>query len=134
MPIVVATHADGRAPGAARDGRACATRPKRGSSRTAPASTLLTRRAAGGFPIKLLNYMEASRAIVARASIADPLVHDRSGWLVADDAPPAAWAEAVDALVADPARAARLGAEAHRTLLREHDPAALALRLLAALR
>ena len=71
---------------------------------------LLSRRAAGGFPIKLLNYMEASRAIVARASLADPLEHDRSGWLLSDDAAPAAWAVAANALLGDPARAARLGA------------------------
>jgi glycosyltransferase involved in cell wall biosynthesis len=92
---------------------------------------LLARSAAGGFPIKLLNYMVASRAIVARAFVADPLEHDRSGWLLADDAPPSAWAAAVNALLADPERAARLGAEARRTLEREHDPAAIARQVLA---
>jgi glycosyltransferase involved in cell wall biosynthesis len=97
------------------------------------AVTLLARRAAGGFPIKLLNYMEASRPIVARASVADTLVHQRSAWIVADDAPPAAWVAAVRALLADPVGAARLGAEARRTLEREHDPAALARDVLALL-
>jgi glycosyltransferase involved in cell wall biosynthesis len=92
---------------------------------------LLARSAAGGFPIKLLNYMEASRAIVARASVADPLEHERSGWVLDDAAPPAAWVAAVNTLLADPARAARLGAEAHRTLERAHAPAAMARALLA---
>jgi glycosyltransferase involved in cell wall biosynthesis len=77
--------------------------------------------------------MEASRAIVARASVADSLVHRRSAWLLADDAPPGAWAAAVNALLADPAGAARLGADARRTLEREHDPAALARDVLALL-
>jgi len=60
-------------------------------------------------------------------------VHQRSAWIVADDAPPAAWAAAVSALLADPAGAARLGAEARRTLERNHDPAALARDVLALL-
>jgi glycosyltransferase involved in cell wall biosynthesis len=93
---------------------------------------LLARRAPGGFPIKLLNYMEAGRAIVARASVADPLVHDRSGWIVAEDAGPSAWSVAIGTLFDDPARAARLGEEARWVLEREHDPVVLAHRLLAA--
>ncbi|RIL04985.1 MAG: hypothetical protein DCC71_12090 [Proteobacteria bacterium] len=91
---------------------------------------MLPRRARGGFPIKLLNYMEAGCAIVARAGIADPLVHDRSGWLVAEDAAPAVWADAVRALLADRAHAARLGENARAALVAEHAPAALARRLL----
>ena len=129
-PIVVATHTDGTAPAPLVTVRATDADEVRTLTHGA-AVALLARRAAGGFPIKLLNYMEASRAIVARASVADPLVHDRSGWILADDAPPAAWADAIDALVADSSRAARLGAEARRTLECDHDPAALARRLLA---
>ncbi len=132
VPVVVATHAPADAPAPLRTvhvGDAGEVR----LLTFGAAVTLLARRAAGGFPIKLLNYMEASRAIVARASVADSLVHQRSAWLLADDAPPAAWAAAVNALLADPAGTARLGVEARRTLEREHDPAALARDVLALL-
>ena len=132
MPVVVATHAAADAPAPLRTVHVGDA----GEARLltfGAAVTLLARRAAGGFPIKLLNYMEASRAIVARASVAESLVHQRSAWILADDAPPAAWAAAVNALLADPAGAARLGAEARRTLEREHDPAALARDVLALL-
>ncbi len=43
---------------------------------------VLPRRQAGGFPIKLLNYMEAARPVVAFAGAAAGLEHDRSAWLV----------------------------------------------------
>ena len=125
VPVVVATHASADAPAPLRTVHVGDA----GEARLltfGAAVTLLARRVAGGFPIKLLNYMEASRAIVARASVAESLVHQRSAWILADDAPPAAWAAAVNALLADPAGTARLGAEARRTLEREHDPAALA--------
>ncbi len=132
VPVVVATHASADAPAPLRTVHVVDADEVRLLTFGA-AVTLLARRAAGGFPIKLLNYMEASRAIVARASVAESLVHQRSAWIVADDAPPAAWAAAVSALLADPAGAARLGAEARRTLEREHDPAALARDVLALL-
>jgi glycosyltransferase involved in cell wall biosynthesis len=128
-PVVAATHAPQRAPAPLRTVRVADA----GELRLLTAGAgvaLLARKAAGGFPIKLLNYMELSRAIIARASIADPLEHDRSGWLLADDAPAGAWAAAIDALLADPARAARLGAGARRTLERDHDPAAIAREVL----
>jgi len=131
-PVVVATHASADAPAPLRTVHGANADEVRLLAFGAGV-TLLARRAAGGFPIKLLNYMEASRAIVARASVAEPLVHQRSAWIVADDAPPAAWAAAVSALLADPAGAARLGAEARRTLERDHDPAALARDVLALL-
>jgi len=129
-PVVVATHASQRAPAPLRTVRVADAGELRLLTFGAGVA-LLARSAAGGFPIKLLNYMEASRAIVARASIADPLEHERSGWLLPDDARPAAWAAAVNALLADPARAARLGAEARRTLERAHDPGAAAREVLA---
>jgi glycosyltransferase involved in cell wall biosynthesis len=132
VPVVVVTHAAVDAPAPLRTVHVGDA----GEARLltfGAAVTLLARRAAGGFPIKLLNYMEASRAIVARASVAESLVHQRSAWIVADDAPPAAWAAAVNALLADPAGAARLGAEARRTLECEHDPAERARDVLALL-
>ena len=129
-PVVAATHAPHRAPAPLHTVRVTDAAELRLLTFGAGVA-LLPRSAAGGFPIKLLNYMEASRAIVARASLADPLEHDRSGWLLADDASPADWAAAVNGLLADPAQAARLGAEARRTLEREHRPAAIADAVLA---
>lgn len=129
VPTVVATHAPGIAPAPLVTARVADADEARALTFGAGVA-LLARRAPGGFPIKLLNYMEAGRAIVARESVADPLVHDLSGWIVADDAPPAVWSRAIDALVGDPSRAARLGNEARGTLEREHDPRTLAHRLL----
>jgi len=91
---------------------------------------LLPRRRIGGFPVKLLNYMEARRAIVAHASVAEGLAHDRSAWLLPDDTAPEAWAEAIRTLAGDPARAARLGAKARWILETRHAWPELAERTL----
>ncbi len=131
-PVVVATHGVGTAAAPLRTVHVHDAEEVRALTFGAGV-TLLARCAAGGFPIKLLNYMEASRAIVARASVADTLMHEHSAWLVGDDAKPAAWSAAVNALLADPARAAQLGAEARRTLEREHDPITLARDVLGVL-
>lgn len=129
-PVVAATHASHRAPAPLRTVRVADADELRLLTFGAGVA-LVSRSAAGGFPIKLLNYMEASRAIVARASVADPIDQGHSGIVLTDDAPPAAWVAAVNALLADPAGAARLGAEARRTLEREYDPAAKAREILA---
>lgn len=92
---------------------------------------IVTRRRPGGFPIKLLQYMEAGRAIVAREGIADGLTHDRDAWLVPRDAGPAAFARALHALREDPARRERLGRSACARLASHHDWSALANRSLA---
>jgi phosphatidylinositol alpha-mannosyltransferase len=84
----------------------------------------------GGFPIKLLNYMEAARAIVVRAGVVDSLRHGESAWLLPPDAGPAAFAAALAALARDPARAAALGAGARAALQREHGWPELARRTL----
>jgi glycosyltransferase involved in cell wall biosynthesis len=84
------------------------------------AVALLPRQSLGGFPIKLLHAMEAGRAIVARRGVADTLVHGESAWLVADDAGPEDFAEALRALAADPALRARLGAAARSALATHH--------------
>lgn len=69
------------------------------------------------FPLALLEGMALARPIVASAvgGIPEMLEHDRSGLLVPpDDA--AALAAAVQSLLADPARARRLGEAAHERL------------------
>ncbi len=84
------------------------------------AVALLPRRSRGGFPIKLLHYMEAGRAIVARRGVAETLVHDESAWLVPDDAGPEAFGAALHRLGADPLLRERLGAGARRALETHH--------------
>jgi glycosyltransferase involved in cell wall biosynthesis len=86
---------------------------------------------AGGFPIKLLNYMEASRAIVARAGQVDSLRDGENAQLVPRDACAAQLAAAIDTLARDPARAGALGRAARETLRREHAWPELARRTLA---
>jgi glycosyltransferase involved in cell wall biosynthesis len=88
----------------------------------------------GGFPIKLLNYMEAGRAIVAPRDLVDTLRHGESAWLVPPDATPADVASAIGTLRRDPARAAALGAAARAALELEHAWPDLAERTLALVR
>jgi len=72
------------------------------------------RRTCLGFPIKLLNYMAAGKAIVASAGSALGLRHMENGWVVANG-DTAGMAAAVAALLDDPALARRLGESARRT-------------------
>ncbi len=73
-----------------------------------------------GFPMKLLNYMAAGKAIVAAAGSAKGLEDGVTGRIVPDgDA--AAFAAAIVELLADPAARARLGAAARRAV---ENPAA----------
>ncbi len=126
LPFVVATH----------DARGAAPEPLRivetGSAQEVRALTwaagvcLLPRAIPGGFPIKLLNYMEAGRPIVALRSVADGFEQGRSALLLAEGAGAAGWAEAVTRVMNDAALARRLGEEARALLLRRHAWPALA--------
>jgi glycosyltransferase involved in cell wall biosynthesis len=83
-----------------------------------------------GFPLVLLQAMAAGLPIVSSA-IDGPnemLAQDESGLLVAAG-DPRALADALVALLADPARAARLGAAARGVVERDFGPEALARRL-----
>jgi glycosyltransferase involved in cell wall biosynthesis len=73
-----------------------------------------------GFPMKLLNYMAEGKAIVAAAGSAKGIVPDETGVVVADG-DVAGFADAIVALLGDPARRARLGRAARAAAL---DPAA----------
>ncbi|MFP6641900.1 MAG: glycosyltransferase family 4 protein [Myxococcota bacterium] len=84
-------------------------------------SLLLTRRRPGGFPIKLLNYMEAARPIVAFEGIAPGLVDGESARLLPPDADGSEIARALAELRAEPELRRRLGDGALDTLRREHD-------------
>jgi len=131
IPVLVATHAaPRRRPGALRFARVADASEARALT-FAAAVAVLARRRPGGFPIKLLNYMEAARPIVARRGVADGLEDGVSAQLVEPDAGPEAFAEAIRGLVADPAAAARLGAGALALLAARHAWPELAQRTLA---
>lgn len=73
-----------------------------------------------GFPMKLLNYMAAGKAIVACAGSAKGVEDGVTGRVVPDD-DPSAFAAAVGALLDDPDERDRLGAAARQAV---EDPAA----------
>jgi glycosyltransferase involved in cell wall biosynthesis len=72
-----------------------------------------------GFPIKLLNYMAAGRAIVASEGSACGLGHLENGWVVENDNAQD-MAAAIVALLDDPALACRLGERARHTARTEY--------------
>lgn len=72
-----------------------------------------------GFPMKLLNYMAAGKAVVVSAGSAKAVRHAVNGWVVRDQGPDA-FAGAILALLADPQRRRLLGAAARRTVLDEY--------------
>lgn len=90
------------------------------------------RRRAGGFPIKLLNYMEAGRPIVAFAGSAPGLKNGESAWIVSPEDPGSgsenevrsqaarALAHALTRLSTDAELSQRLGAGARRQLENRH--------------
>jgi glycosyltransferase involved in cell wall biosynthesis len=116
LPVVVATHArPARAPAPLRVIALDSTEEGRALT-FAAAVAVLARRIPGGFPIKLLNYMEAGLAIVAHARVASALENEREALLLAPGAGTAELAGGIDALIRDPARAARLGRAARVAL------------------
>ena len=66
-----------------------------------------------GLPVKLLNYMAASKPVVSFAAAAPGVEHRRTGWLVAD-ADATAFAEGILTLLDDPELADELGRGARR--------------------
>jgi len=89
-------------------------------------SLVVTRRRPGGFPVKLLNYMETGRPIVGFSQVAAGLEHDHSAWLLPAGAGARELAEALQTLRGDPERAERLGASAREHLRSRHAWPALA--------
>jgi glycosyltransferase involved in cell wall biosynthesis len=131
LPVAVATHADAASRWPHLRIARVADPAEVRSLLHGAALAVAPRGCAGGFPIKLLNYMEAARAIVARAGQVDSLRDGENAQLVPRDATPAQLAAVLDALHRDPARAAALGTAARETLRREHAWPALAERTLA---
>jgi glycosyltransferase involved in cell wall biosynthesis len=80
---------------------------------------LCPRREWSGFPMKLLNYMAAAKAVVVSAGSAKAVRHGVNGWVVRESGADA-YADAILALLADPQRRRSLGAAARRTVLDEY--------------
>jgi glycosyltransferase involved in cell wall biosynthesis len=80
---------------------------------------LCPRREWSGFPMKLLNYMAAAKAVVVSAGSAKAVRHGVNG-LVVDDDRPDAYAAALLTLLSDPARRRLLGSAARRTVEDEY--------------
>lgn len=97
----------------------------------AAGALVATRRRPGGFPIKLLQYMESGRPIAAFAGAAPGLRDGVEAVLLPSDAGARELADAVRGLLDDPARSLALGRAARARLSSHHDPAALAERTLA---
>jgi len=81
--------------------------------------TVCPRQVCLGFPIKLLNYMAAGKAIVAARGSACGLQHLENGWVV-DDGDTQGLARAIIRLLDEPHLARRLGAAARRTVQQEY--------------
>ncbi len=94
-------------------------------------AAVVPRRHTGGFPIKLLQYMEAARPIVALESVADTLSHEESGWLLRAESSAAELAEGLARCCRDEALRTRLGAGARKVLENEHAWPSLAEATLA---
>lgn len=130
-PIVVVTHDhERRAPAPLRLVRVRSYAEAR-TLGFAASLAVLARRSPGGSPIKLLNYMEAGRAIVAFAGVSEGLLHGREAWLVPPKAGAAGLARTLGQLASMPAVAAQLGGAARRRLERMHSTRDLAERTLA---
>ncbi|MDG2050722.1 MAG: glycosyltransferase family 4 protein [Myxococcota bacterium] len=89
---------------------------------------VLPRNRRGGFPIKLLNYMEAARPIVAMEGIAEGLRDGVSARLLSHPADPARLAEALSELNHDPELRKRLGGGARTQLVAEHSWESISLQ------
>lgn len=90
----------------------------------------IPRRALGGFPLKLIDAMEARRAIVGHTGLLGSLLHDESAWCLPPGAGAAQWAASLAALQRDNALRQRLGAGARTVLEGEHAWPKLADRTL----
>jgi len=88
----------------------------------------LPRRLGSGYPIKLLNYMSAGKAVIVAGCGSKLIRHGVDGLVVADD-DAAALAGAIARCAGDPALVEALGAEARRTYLTSLTWEALLARL-----
>ena len=137
LPCVVVTHAHRPTHfGALRSVHVSAPRDSRALVLGATC-VAVPRRVAGGFPLKLLDAMEASRAIVGHTDVLSGLRHGESAWCLPPGAGAAQWAASLASLHRDAPLRERLGAGARTVLEAEHAWPKLAdrtLQLVASLR
>jgi len=137
LPCVAVTHATRPAPfGALRTVHVASPRDMR-SLVFGAAAIAIPRRVIGGFPLKLIDAMEARRAIVGHEAGLGDLRHGESAWCLPPEAGVAQWASSLASLQQDPALRTRLGAGARAVLESEHAWPKLAdrtLQLVASLR
>ena len=93
-------------------------------------ASLVTRRAEGGFPIKLANSLAAGTAPVCFLEHEWGLEDGVSALVARGDSPDAAFAAALDTLDRSPERARRLAAGARALYDEHHRPGAVAKRTL----
>ena len=130
-PIVIASHDGSRAPRETTPGVRwieVASFEEMRALTFGAGALLLTRRRRGGFPIKLLNYMEAARPIVAFEHVAPGLRDRESAWLLDSGATGSEWAHSLSALRRDAALADALGRGARRNLEARHGWKQIATR------
>ena len=87
---------------------------------------LLPRRRVGGFPIKLLNYLDTGRPVIAHETVAEGLVDGVSARLLPRTAGAEDWADALRGLASQPQTGDRLGAAGREHLESVHDWRAIA--------
>ena len=98
-------------------------------TRLATADILVNPRAeCPGYPLKLLNYMAAGRAIVSFSASARDLTHGSDAWLVGEPTA-AALALGLNTVLGRPDLAGRLGAAARRRVVEELTWSRVAVRL-----
>ena len=89
---------------------------------SAARASLVTRRAQGGFPIKLVNSLASGTPVVAFHEQEWGLTHERNSLICAPDRPALTLADAIERLAEDDALAERLSAGARALYLERHVP------------
>ncbi len=89
---------------------------------SAARASLVTRRAEGGFPIKLVNSLATGTPVVAFHEQEWGLTHERNSLICAPDRPALKLADAIERLADDDALAERLSAGARTLYLERHVP------------
>jgi glycosyltransferase involved in cell wall biosynthesis len=89
---------------------------------SAARASLVTRRARGGFPIKLVNSLATGTPVVAFHEQEWGLAHERNSLICAPDRPAQTLADAIERLAGDDALAERLSAGARALYLERHVP------------
>ncbi len=101
---------------------------------SAARASLVTRRAQGGFPIKLVNSLASGTPVVAFHEQEWGLTHERNSLICAPDRPALTLADAIERLAEDDALAERLSAGARALYLERHVPERVASETLELIR